>query len=1221
MPRSTRGRDVSRSQPLVLAVALRQSFALLGSCGGRVCGMAVLVCLLTASLSLSGSGQEAAVSRPSNAGLFPDSLEGIVLPLRAELYLQDGKGSPVFVPNVKFDEIRQFSERSTGLANGYQFGQIDVDVVVTGMVADITGSFSVRLDPGIPRADIGLAFGSCQLGISQPDMILNGATARFYADSSGYRWAILPASGGVPIEPAVPSPDYSIALSGKSRIVQELDRRTLRISLPQHNCRIKALLPVGANEIEVRTDEVVERQETDSGLELTILSRGGDFSLSWRGADSSNRMSSVEATSKTTFEIDEPQQIWRAKTNLVVRWYGNSPTTEFRLSIPDGASWITNPLGNNVFYSITATEDASGRDLIVRLFKGFETTSISLDLEWVWRPQATVINERETNVIVPALAVTNVGVHSGTIEFRYPSAFSAVFSEGGGTRLMRQGPTADGFGIQNSELSFSRQPFELTAIFREEKSLPNVRPTYHVAVDRNKLVMTAWLDCSFDVNQPRLEMDMDFGTWNLRLNTAKALSDAGDPFTSEGDALNVIPLQDGTYRIIGNKPDPSNFAANRRIEQIWRLTADRDWSPDDNNELSFAVPRIDRDPLGDGRQRDYASGTLIVSGDDNILLQWNETASAGELLPDTFSSEYQPYVARDFIRKPMVYRFPSMETIPSWAGKAQILPQVISAVEDVDVQVLGSQIVLTQAYEVQIANEPLKNVQFAVRSDIAAGNPRFFVGGIITSAELVSTISGPSLQERLGVINDTNINDTNLGERGTQAAQFSWNIYELIGAPELSGNSSLSVESSMAWEPASALASSPDQLGAAVGDQTQQIPTRLTCPLALPMPPLRQAVVRRNISLRSEYLVELETNGEALTSGAVVAAKQQLPTAANSINLTIETPDAVNRQADVTVGRSWLQTAIDGRRRQDRFVVEFESQADELTFKLPKQAFARNPTPTVMLDGEILRPPTATYVSTDDSFVIRLPESGEQVRHTLELFYSVNSRLTNWTSLTAEPPILENAEHVGRFYWQLITPQTNHLANCPNELTAEWQWRWGGLGWYRDSSRDERALVQWLNAYEAEALPASCNRYLMSGQFPQKTVSCLLISRIAIWFPIGSLAIALTTLVINIPALRKPVFGLILAGIIATLAAVLPDLGVLVGQTVIISLGLAALVFSVQAAIDSRVRRRSVFGGRSSTLMESSNINSAARMAAHTTAVEPRLSLQSETPVSSQGGK
>jgi hypothetical protein len=56
-----------------------------------------------------------------------------------------------------------------------------------------------------------------------------------------------------------------------------------------------------------------------------------------------------------------------------------------------------------------------------------------------------------------------------------------------------------------------------------------------------------------------------------------------------------------------------------------------------------------------------------------------------------------------------------------------------------------------------------------------------------------------------------------------------------------------------------------------------------------------------------------------------------------------------------------------------------------------------------------------------------------------------------------------------------------------------------------------------------------------------------------------------------------------------------PDLAVLFGQTALLSLGLVVLIFVTQAAIEARVRRRSVFTTRPSSYVDGSEQFSVAR--------------------------
>lgn len=97
------------------------------------------------------------------------------------------------------------------------------------------------------------------------------------------------------------------------------------------------------------------------------------------------------------------------------------------------------------------------------------------------------------------------------------------------------------------------------------------------------------------------------------------------------------------------------------------------------------------------------------------------------------------------------------------------------------------------------------------------------------------------------------------------------------------------------------------------------------------------------------------------------------------------------------------------------------------------------------------------------------------------------------------------------------------------------------------------------------------------------------------WLPIGLVAVLVSILLISFRALRHPAFLLLAAGGLATAAMLAPDLAVLLGQTALMSLGLVSLILITQAAIESRVRRRSVFTVRPSQYRDQSDHFSLAR--------------------------
>ena len=119
------------------------------------------------------------------------------------------------------------------------------------------------------------------------------------------------------------------------------------------------------------------------------------------------------------------------------------------------------------------------------------------------------------------------------------------------------------------------------------------------------------------------------------------------------------------------------------------------------------------------------------------------------------------------------------------------------------------------------------------------------------------------------------------------------------------------------------------------------------------------------------------------------------------------------------------------------------------------------------------------------------------------------------------------------------------------------------------------------------------------------------------WLPIGLVAILVSILLISFRLLRHPAFLLLAAGGLATAGMLAPDLAVLLGQTAMISLGLVSLVLITQAAIESRVRRRSVFTVRPSHYTERSDHFSLAR----NVKMSSPSSTRAQSPVIADGGE
>ena len=1388
--------------------------------------------LLLPSLAVAQSEPTEPFTPENLLSPLPEVLSEGTLQPKARLWFSDRNGNMVLAPEEFAEDY--FSSRgksaSAGTSGGFASAVLEkaeLDITVQGDVAEVVGRFSTLLTNDY-AASIALSLASVQWNhwvFSGPNKQNRLQPSR---EEPGWRWIVQ--------SPAdVPS---SATLRGVMRVNHELGRRQLILKLPTAPCIVHVQLPNNAVDVRVRSEDVLQRETIEGRVQYTVTSAGGEFLMSWQDQEQVAQVAAVHATSNTKFEIVDPAQPWQATTTLNVRWHGRDATDKIRIVLPAGGRWRATPSFDFERYRISsdsaadsspnaalgagadnklgieaessaaaggdelnpsdeaatpaANEDSAAesrepavlelerRPLLLENFDVVSNDTIEVVLEWEWTPETQTSESLETTVHVAVPQLTGVDQHLGTVDCIVTSAYAVVYQEGAGAQLIHQGPLQDAFARQQLQFKFDRQPFDLSLLFRREQSLPTVRPTYLVHVDRNKLTLTMWFDCSFDTNRPQMELGLVLDEWVVQENTARVVPSSDDLFSSTGETLRVQQQVDRNYIIRSAKGDTSAFGASRHVDQIWRVVAERTWNTDEK-ELYFQIPQIIRGQINGSPEVDHGSGALLVTSDSNVLLNWQESVGTG-LQRDSFSTEYRRYVPVPGVRKPLVYRFQSSATTPRWAGRAELLARQISVEQHVNLEVAATQVSVRQDFDLQIANEPLGELRFAVRKDVADNRPpQLLVNGLLYSAPLVATIDEQSLLEILSparplprtenehsqTANDQTANDQTASEQSAgdqsasgeqssgqptggvldagqpRAAQLAtvanaenaaventaveriagqqvvvgadtagetstelehpprplqatqsdttagapssdasrsdasqgalmpeastakaratesapaassnpaantgatlaegsqgraepsetagsgilWNIYQVLGNPELIGPTQVTLQTSTPWKgdaPRTPLAqpsaidagakqtSSSNTRPSPPNNQTpnnqapnNQTPsdslaaTDVAVPLAQLLLPNNTTRLRHDWSVRTELQVDALLRSDAAEASDTWLAGQRVrPLAENQRVIELQVlPRRLQGLGPVRIDKCWLQSFVGGSKRRERFVVHVASSADELRLKLPREAIIREGRVKVSVNGfaELL----FNYDQQTD--VITIPLSGgSAAKHVVEVSYYLPDELGWATALSVAPPEILGAEQIDQFYWQLLTPAVQHLAWSPGSLTAEWTWQWSGLWWNRVSRLNQRQLESWIGAVVQESPPASANSYVMSGRGMEGGVRVWVLSRFILWLPIGLLAISISFVALNYAFVRRPVVVLMLAAGIAGLTAVWPDMAVLAGQTAVISLGLVALVWIVQAGVDSRVRRRSVFSARPSTYIERSELVSASRSA------------------------
>lgn len=1144
-------------------------------------------------------------SSPDDPSPFPDILSDGVLKPQARLWFLDN-GEPVLVPDSSLEDwLRRERVGSDASIPNWSFGAIDVDVDATissGGVASVTAAIAITTDGGPAVSNVGLRLGTLRL--IEPPVFTGGADRNvFQTFADGHSWTVVGSA----------EPNPTISLTGKSVIARDVDRRRVLLSLPMSTCTIHVRLPKSAVEYRTRDpNDIVQAEVTEDAVELTINSSGGNVELSWRVDSPSARIAAIVARTETTYAIRDPQQVWTATTDLKLSWYGSEAANKISIALPPGAR-VRTPLSYDFeMFDIQSSRSGGNGDeyevLEIENREIEQSPTLDLLFEWEWQPVLEDSGESQefsSSVRIAPLQITGVDLHRGKIESLFPSQYSVTLDLSGEMSLSQQSRTDVGKML---EFDFDSQDTSLRLTLRREQSLPIVRPTYHVNVDGNKLTLTGWLECSFDANQLTRSLGLEMPNWVLQENNARVVVESSSAEES-GEVLQVVqsPNSAGSYTLVGPDLTTPAFSSATRVVQTWRFVAQRDIDPGDGLEIQ--IPEIVRGRTGGQQTTGAGSGVLILTSADNILLR----ASPGiALLEDSYSEQYQKYVSSGGVRAPLVYRFQPSVNAPYWSGTADQLPRQIAYSQEASVSVLRSQIDIGQRFDLQIANAPLDQLRFAIPridsddvSNVGVA-PLVYVDELLVGASFVESVTASDLKNNYGVTvagdseaglatgdllteqESDGAANTELEEGGTEQDQ--WLVFQLVGSPELLGNRQIRIEASVSH---SRPASAADSQDTTTASESVEPSRRVGVPLAKLLLPSEARRARSGWSLSSSNGISAIPSGRydvVETTGSIASAEQTrrvLPADLARIELLVS---EVEREETLRIGSVWLQTAITRVHRRDRFVAAVVAAPGELRLTLPKFIDDIR----VFVDGASREDYQYDYSS--DSMVINL--TGETVQeHIIEVSYFQQENLSWLRLLSLKSPRIEGSEAVEEFCWELLTPQTQHVAMCPGKLTSNWSWTWGGFWWNRESP--ELNFRGALAASTQSRLPISMNRYLMSSSRMPSDVDVWVLSRFALWFPVGLSSILIAYCVLNFVIFRRPLAMVAYAIALALVALLWPDFSMLLGQTSVFALSLVGLVWVTQVAVDSRVRRRSVFSSsRSANTHESHRKHASSRTAA-----------------------
>lgn len=255
------------------------------------------------------------------------------------------------------------------------------------------------------------------------------------------------------------------------------------------------------------------------------------------------------------------------------------------------------------------------------------------------------------------------------------------------------------------------------------------------------------------------------------------------------------------------------------------------------------------------------------------------------------------------------------------------------------------------------------------------------------------------------------------------------------------------------------------------------------------------------------------------------------------------------KQDEVVVRRAVLRTAVSRDTQHDYLIASVQGGG---LLRLPLVGAG----PDVLVRATIDGTPSEVLRVDDNTCSVRLGEKGT---HTV----SIQLWSPRESSLIAErvQPILSLPTGTERFYWEIITPQDDHLVWASPSSGRAMRWQFDRWRLYRQPVQTGSELAAWAGASWETRLPPG-NRYLFVG-VDASGLRTVMMSRMAIWLIAGTAVLLVSCLLTYFPRARHPLLAVTGAVFLSGMTLLLPDASVLAGQVMLVAMLMVAVMAGV----------------------------------------------------------
>lgn len=898
------------------------------------------------------------------------------------------------------------------------------------------------------------------------------------------------------------------------RIVRPLVRggneSSLQLNLPRALVsRLSLTVPTPIVDAATTAGAQLTKETTaDGGTRLAVDGPSGDFRLSWNtsAADRPELATVLSATGAIAITIDGHSV--RSDARLTVRSYGGT-FDRFRVRLPVGAQLIQD-----------RPRDAGAATPNYRMVVGDRAAAADDGSQIV----TVEFAEKQFGPVEVALS-TEQPLGLSTSERAMQLAGFEVLG------AVRQfGDVAIGVA-DDWQLRWEIGPY-VRQVERAElpASLRDVQPTVAFQYDRQPwslrsqivarpMVVHVAPDYALDlgVDEARLRVRLEYQVPGARAFEFRVQL-AGweltpEPIESNGlvDRDRVLVTREGVLVL------PLTQASSRRAEIAFNL---RRAVARNATGLRLPLPVPEADTV--------AAGDLVVAAAAAIELLPDIAESHG-LSPTPVTGDAPLSSAADGRR---LFYFRSFLPGPVFAAKRSVRPSDVTAQIDTRLAVDWRQLRATQEVAYRVEYQPVQELVFELPSGWSIADGQIEIVPATPRAEsiAVAVVIEPASHGRPTRIARAALAQPRLGEFRVRVG---YEIADSAGPLGIGGNR-----------------------------------------LALPQPAGARITSHRvEVSSAPDVAVSLDASANSTwQSGEYAGAKSALllstEGSAADLPLVVERT-APDRPRATIVERVWLQTWQAGNTIQDRAAIKFRTTGTEVTLELPPLSTVREV--EVLVDGAL----ASASERQDGRLIVELPKSrggeeGAGGSHVLELRYRRPAEVGLLTRHAFTPPQLVGSSTLSEVYWQVVLPGDRHIIQTPDQLAPVDPRQWLEVFSGRQATRPQAELESWVGATSQLGPSAAENAYLFSGLAPMASIELLIAPRWLIVLVASGAMLAVASLWMYVPIVRRGWIVIFLAAVVAALAVAYPAPAVLLGQASVLGVILAAFALALRRWTTSR---------------------------------------------------